>query len=316
MGIVVLTGGVGGSKFLWGLAQEIEPEKLTAVVNTGDDIEMHGLRISPDVDIVTYSLADRGDVDRGWGLAGDTFACLEVLGSYGLPTWFRLGDRDLATHIFRTDALRQGERPTQIADAVRRALGVRARVLPMADDPVVTYILVGDEAPRYLHFQEYLVERGAVDEIRGVEYRGSGRARPTPEVLDALAEAETIFIAPSNPLASIGPILAIPGILPRLGEAKAPIVVVSPVLGGRSLKGPTDKFLRWAGVEVSPLGVARFYQSIPGGVQGMLIDRADEKQADAIEALGIRVEVGDIIMRDAEAKRRVARLALGLREAL
>ena len=314
MGIVVLAGGVGGSKFLWGLAQEMEPEGLTAVVNTGDDLELHGLKISPDVDIVTYSLADRVDVDRGWGLAGDTFSCMEVLGSYGLPTWFRLGDRDLATHIFRTDALRQGQRPTQIADAVRRALGVRARVLPMADDPVVTYILVGGGAPRYLHFQEYLVERGAVDEIRGVEYRGSGRARPTPEVLAALAEAETIFIAPSNPVASIGPILAIPGILPRLGEAKAPIVVVSPIVGGRSLKGPTDKFLRWAGVEVSPLGVARFYQSIPGGVQGMLIDHVDEKQAAAIEALGIRVKVGDIIMRDAEAKRRVARLALSLRE--
>ena len=169
MGIVVLAGGVGGSKFLWGLAQEMEPEKLTAVVNTGDDLELHGLRISPDVDIVTYSLADRVDVDRGWGLAGDTFSCMEVLGSYGLPTWFRLGDRDLATHIFRTDALRQGQRPTKIADAIRRALGVRARVLPVADDPVVTYILVGDGAPRYLHFQEYLVERGAEDEIRGEE---------------------------------------------------------------------------------------------------------------------------------------------------
>ena len=316
MGIVVLVGGFGGSKFLWGLAQEMDPEQLAAIVNTGDDIELHGLRISPDVDTVTYSLADRADVDRGSGLAGDTFSCMEALGGYGLPTWLRLGDRDLATHIFRTDALRQGQRPTWIADAVRRALRVRARVLPMADDPVVTYILVGDGAPRYLHFQEYLVERGAVDEIRGVEYRGSGRARPTPEVLAALAEAETIFIAPSNPVASIGPILAIPGILRRLGEARAPIVVVSPVVEGRSLKGPTDKFLRWANVEVSPLGVARFYQSIPGGVQGMLIDHADEKQAAAIEALGVRVEVGDILMRDAEAKRRVARLALSLREAV
>ena len=316
MRIVVLAGGVGGSKFLWGLAQETEPEQLTAIVNTGDDIEMHGLKISPDVDIVTYSLADRVDVDRGWGFAGDTFSCHEALGQYGLPTWFRLGDRDLATHIFRTHALRQGQRPTQVADAVRRALGVRARVLPMADEPVVTYVLVGDGAPRYVHFQEYLIERGAVDEIRVVEYRGSGRARPTPEVLAALAEAETIFIAPSNPVASIGPILAIPGILRRLGEARTPIVVVSPVVGGRSLEGPTDKFLCWAKVEMSPLGVARFYQSIPGGVQGMLIDRADENQAAAIEALGIRVEIGDIVMRDAEAKRRVARLALSLREAM
>lgn len=314
MGIVVLTGGVGGSKFLWGLAQEMEPERLTAVVNTGDDLELHGLRISPDVDIVTYSLADRVDGDRGWGFAGDTFSCMEVLGSYGRPTWFRLGDRDLATHIFRTDALRQGQRPTQVADAVRHALGVRVRVLPMTDDPVGTYVLVGDGVPRSLHFQEYLVERAAVDEVRGVEYRGSGRARPTPEVLTALAEAETIFIAPSNPVASIGPILAVPGILRQLGKSSAPIIVVCPIVGGRSLKGPTDKFLRWANVEVSPLGVARYYQAILSGVRGMLIDRMDEAQTAAIEALGIRVGVGEIVMQDAEAKRRVARLALTLRE--
>jgi LPPG:FO 2-phospho-L-lactate transferase len=315
MCIVVLAGGVGGSKFLWGLAQEMDPDQLTAVVNTGDDIELHGLRISPDLDIVTYSLADRVDIDRGWGFVGDTFSCMEVLGQYGRPTWFRLGDRDLATHLFRTHALQQGQRLTQIADAVRRALGVRARILPMTDDPVGTHVLVGDGAPRSLHFQEYLVQRGAADEIRGVEYRGSARARPTEEVLTALGEAETIFIAPSNPLASIGPILAVPGIRRRLGEPRAPIVLVSPIVGGRSLKGPTDKFLRWAKVEVSALGVARFYQSVLGSVEGMLIDQADEQQAPAIEALGIRVHVGDIIMRDAEAKRRVARLALRHREA-
>jgi LPPG:FO 2-phospho-L-lactate transferase len=314
--IVVLAGGVGGSKFLWGLARETDPEHLTAVVNTGDDIELHGLRISPDLDIVTYALADRVDSDRGWGFAGDTFSCMEVLGQYGQPTWFRLGDRDLATHLFRTQALRQGQRLTQIADAIRCALGVRTRIFPMTDDPVATYVLVGNGAPRSLHFQEYLVERGAVDEVRGLEYRGSARARPTPEVLSALAQADAIFIAPSNPLASVGPILAVPGIRRRLGEPRAPIVIVSPIVGGRSLKGPADKFLRWAKVEVSPLGVARYYQSVLGTVEGMLIDRADEKQAPAIEALGMRVHVGDIIMPDADAKRRVGRLALRLREAL
>jgi LPPG:FO 2-phospho-L-lactate transferase len=316
MRIVVLAGGVGGSQFLWGLAQETDPEQLTAIVNTGDDIELHGLRISPDLDIVTYAMADLVDVSRGWGFAGDTFACMEVLSRYGQPTWFRLGDRDLATHLFRTHALQEGQRPTQIADAIRRALGVRARILPMTDDPMGTYVLIGDGAPRYVHFQEYLVERGAADDVRGLEYRGSARARPTPEILTALAEAEAIFIAPSNPLASIGPILAVPGIRRRLGEPRAPIVVVSPIVGGRSLKGPTDKFLRWAKLEVSPLGVAQFYQSVLGSVEGMLIDRADEKQASAIEALGFRVHVGDIIMPDAEAKRQVARLALRLREDL
>lgn len=314
MRTVVLAGGVGGSKFLWGLARETDPEQLTAVVNTGDDIELHGLRISPDLDIVTYALADRVDCSRGWGFLGDTFHCMEVLGQYGLPTWFRLGDRDLATHLFRTQALRQGQRPTQVADAIRCALGVRTRILPMTDDPVATYILVGDGAPRSLHFQEYLVQRGGVDEVRGLEYRGSARARPTPEVLGALDRAEAIFIAPSNPLASIGPILAVPGIRRRLDEPRAPIVIVSPIVGGRSLKGPTDKFLRWAKVEVSPLGVARMYQSLLGRVEGMLIDRVDEEQAPAIEALGLRVHVGDIVMTDADTKRRVGRLALRLRE--
>ncbi len=316
MRTVVLAGGVGGSKFLCGLAHEMDPEELTAIVNTGDDIEFHGLRISPDPDIVTYSLADLVDRERGWGISGDTFRCMEGLGCYGQPVWFRLGDRDLATHLFRTHSLRHGRRPTEVADAIRRALGVRSRILPMTDDPVGTYVLVGDGSPQYVHFQEYLVKRGAQDEVRGVEYRGSGRARPTPEVLTALAEAESIFIAPSNPLASIGPILAVPGIRRRLAEPRAPVVVVSPIVGGRALKGPTDKFLRWAKVEVSPLGVAQFYQSVLSGVEGMLIDRADESQTSAIEALGIRVQVGDIIMQDAESRRRVARLAQRLREAL
>ncbi|MEK7204032.1 MAG: 2-phospho-L-lactate transferase CofD family protein, partial [candidate division NC10 bacterium] len=208
MRIVVLAGGVGGSKFLWGLAQEVGEDDLTAIVNTADDIELHGLKISPDLDIVTYTLAGVVDAGKGWGFAGDTFEYLKVMERYGQPTWFRLGDRDLATHVFRTQALREGRRPTQVADAIRRALGVRTRILPMSDDPVETYVLVGDGPPHHVHFQQFLVQRGAVDEIRGIEYRGSARAHATPEVLAALGEAEAIFLAPSNPVASIGPILA------------------------------------------------------------------------------------------------------------
>lgn len=316
MRIAVLAGGVGGSKFLWGLAQEVGEESLSAIVNTGDDIELHGLKICPDVDIVTYTLAGLVDPDKGWGFAGDAFHCMEVLAKYGQPTWFNLGDRDLGTHIFRTHALRQGRRPTEVADAIRRALGVRVRVLPMTDDPVVTHILVGDGPVRSLHFQEYLVQRGAVDEIRGIEYRGSARAHPSPEVLAALREAEAIFLAPSNPVASLGPILAIPGIRECLRRSQAPIVAISPVVGGRSLKGPTDKFLRWAKVEVSPLGVARLYHSSLNGLDGMLIDRADAGEVPRIEELGIRARMEETVMRGPEDKRRVARAALKFVEEL
>jgi LPPG:FO 2-phospho-L-lactate transferase len=316
MRIVVLAGGVGGSKFLWGLAQEMGEESLCAIVNTGDDIEMHGLRISPDLDIVTYTLAGLVGTERGWGFAGDTFECMKVLEKYGQPAWFNLGDRDLGTHIFRTQALRRGQRPTEVADAIRRALGVRAQVLPMTDEPVMTYVMVGNGPTHALHFQEFLVQRKAADEIRGIEYRGSARARPTPEVLAAIQEAEAIFLAPSNPVASIGPMLAVSGIRDALRRTQVPIVAISPVVGGQSLKGPTDKFLRWAKVEVSPLGVAHLYHSALSGLDGMLIDSVDAGEASRIEALGIRVRVGEIVMRGPAEKRQVARVALKFLEAL
>ena len=316
MRIVVLAGGVGGSKLLWGLAQEMDEEPLCAIVNTGDDVELHGLRISPDLDIVTYTLAGLVDTERGWGFAGDTFECMKVLEKYGQPAWFRLGDRDLGTHIFRTQALGQGQRPTQVADAIRRALGVRARVLPMTDDPVMTYVMVGNRPTRAVHFQEFLVQRKAADEIRGIEYRGSARARPTSEVLTAIQEAEAIFLAPSNPVASIGPILAVSGIRDALRSIQAPIVAISPVVGGQSLKGPTDKFLRWSKVEVSPLGVARLYNSALNGLDGILIDTVDAGEVPRIEALGIRVRVGEIVMRGPAEKRHVARMALKFLEGL
>lgn len=316
MRTVVLTGGVGGARFLWGLAQEMDSEALTAIVNTGDDLELHGLRVCPNLDVVTYTLADCADSESGCGLAGDTFGCLQLLSQYGQPMWLRLGDRELATHIFRTHALRQGQRLTEVTDHIRRTLGAGVRILPMADDPVGTYVLVRDGTPRYLHVQEYLVRRGAPDDVRGVEYRGSARARLTPEVLRALTEAETILIAPSNPVAGIAPILAVPGIRKLLGQRRSPVVAISPVLAGRALTGPTDRFLRWAKVEISPLGVAQYYQAILGSVHGMVIDRADEAGAGAIEALGVRVRVGEVVVRTPEGRRQTARLALALRESL
>jgi len=285
-------------------------------VNTGDDIELHGLRISPDLDIVTYTLAGVVDEEKGWGIAGDTFACLGMLAKYGQPSWFNLGDRDLATHIHRTQALRQGRRLTEIVDHLRRTLGVRAQILPMSDDPVGTHVLVGQRELRSLHFQEYLVERGARDEIRGVEYRGSVRARPTPEVLAALGAADVVFIAPSNPVASIGPILAVPGVRSALQALRGPLIAISPVVGGRSLKGPTDRFLQWAKAEVSPLGVARVYRAALSRLTGMMIDRVDTEQAAAIEALGTTVCVDDLVMRSPEDKRRVASAACRFAERL
>ncbi len=312
--IVVLAGGVGGSKLLWGLAQELGPSGLIAIVNTGDDIELLGLHISPDLDIVTYTLAGRVDPRQGWGFAGDSFRCLEVLGRYGAPTWFRLGDLDLATHLARTQALREGRRLTEVTAAIAGGLGVRTPVLPMSDDPVATHVLIRDGTPRAVHFQEYLVRRGGVDEVRGVEYRGSPVARLTPEVRRAVAGAAAILIAPSNPVASIGPMLAIPPLRSLLRRAAAPILAVSPIVGGRALKGPSDKFLRWAGVEVSPAGVAAWYRATLGRLDGLLLDHADAGQREALEGAGTRVRAAATVMASPEDKRRVAREALALLE--
>jgi LPPG:FO 2-phospho-L-lactate transferase len=305
---------VGGSKFLWGLAQEVGPAGLTAVVNTGDDIEILGLRISPDLDIVTYTLAGLVDADQGWGFAGDTFRCLEALGGYGVPTWFRLGDRDLATHLFRTQALREGRRLTEIAAAIAGALGVATPILPMTDDPVATHVLIQDGVLRSVHFQEYLVRRGGVDDVRGVEYQGSPTARATAEVCRAMAAASAVILAPSNPVASIGPILAIPALRALLQAASVPILAVSPIVAGRSLKGPSDRFLRWAQVDVSPAGVAALYRSTLGRLDGLLVDRADAPLQPELESLGIRVRVADTVMARPEDKRGVARETLALLE--
>jgi len=314
MSIVVLAGGVGGSKLLWGLSRELPAAALTAIVNTGDDLELHGLSISPDLDIVTYTLAGLAHPVQGWGIAGDTFRCLELLARYGLPAWFKLGDQDLATHIFRTQALRSGMKLTAVTEAIRRALDVETRILPMSDDPVRTHVLVGEGAVQAIHFQDYLVRRQAAEEVRGLEYRGSARANPSPEVLEALAAARAVILAPSNPLASIGPILSIAALRDRIISGKVPVLAVSPIVGGRSLKGPSDKFLRWAGVEVSPAGVARFYHSLLGRLDGMLIDGADADRRGAIEALETRVGVAATIMPGPDEKRAVARATLALLE--
>ena len=308
--IACLAGGVGASKLLRGLAEVAGQEALTIIVNTGDDIELHGLYISPDLDIVTYTLAGAVDEARGWGIAGDTFTGLKRLEQYGRETWFQLGDQDLALHIHRTDAMRRGVPLSGVADSVRRSFGVRSRILPMSDQPVPTTVIT-DDGP--MHFQEYLVRRGARYAVRGVRFEGVERAEPAPGVLGAIAAAEGIVICPSNPVISIGPILAVPGIREALCDASGPVVAVSPVVGGQSLKGPTDKFLRGLGDDVSATVVARRYQDF---LDLLVLDEQDAAEVPAIEALGIRTRVTKTIMHGLPEKVALARDVLAaLREA-
>lgn len=304
--ILVLAGGVGAARFLEGLVQVVPPASITAVVNTGDDFTLHGLQIAPDLDIVTCTLADLIDREQGWGIAGDTDACMEWLGKLGGPTWFKLGDRDLALHIRRTAMLREGATLSEVADSFRRSLGVAVRIMPMSDDPVPTHILTDAGE---LHFEEYLVQRRAQDAVRGVRFVGVEQARPAPGLLEAIAAAETILIAPSNPVVSVGPILAVPGVRAALEASAAPIVTVSPIVGGAPIKGPAVPLMQAAGMAISALGVAQGYAGL---IDGIVIDQVDADLAEPIRALGLRVAVTDTIMRDAAVKADLARIALQL----
>ncbi len=304
--VVVLAGGVGAAKFIEGVVQVVPPASLTAIVNTGDDFTLHGLTISPDLDIVTCTLADLIDRQQGWGIAGDTTNCMEWLARLGGPSWFKLGDRDLAIHIRRTALLRDGHTLSQVADSFRQTFGVAVRILPMSDDPAPTHIFTSDGE---LHFEEYFVQRGAQPEVRGVRLHAAGLARPAPGVIAALASAEVVLVAPSNPIVSVGPILALPGVREALRATRAPVVAVSPIVGGAALKGPAAPLMHATGHEVSALGVARAYADI---LDGIVIDLVDAALAPAIEALGLRVAVTDTIMRGPVEKAHLATTALAL----
>jgi LPPG:FO 2-phospho-L-lactate transferase len=258
--VVLLSGGTGGAKLARGLADVCDG--LTVVANTGDDVEIYGVHVSPDPDLVTYWLADEID-ERGWGLRGDTWQVMDALAAAGRPHWFRLGDRDLAMCLIRTELLRAGASLTEAHAAVVEALGVTARVLPMSDQPVTTWVQAGG---RELPFQEFMIVERAEGPIDGVELRGVERARPSDGVLQAVAEADAIVIGPSNPVISIGPILALPGMREALRGAPAPVVAVSPFVGGRSVKGPTDAFCDGAGIERSAAGIARAYEDVIDGI--------------------------------------------------
>jgi LPPG:FO 2-phospho-L-lactate transferase len=304
--ITALAGGVGASKLLLGLYDVADPARLAAIVNTGDDITLHGLKISPDLDIVTYTLAGIIDPAKGWGFRGETFHTLKRLAVFGRVNWFNLGDRDLATHIHRTAMLAEGKSLTEAAESIRVALGVKSRILPMSDQSVPT-IIDSDEGA--LHFQEYLVKRRAEPVVRGIRFDGVESARPAPGVLEAIRDADRIIICPSNPLISIGPILAVSGIREALRARRKDVIAVCPIVGGKSLKGPSDKMLAQLGYESSAQSVAKLYADFTGS---FVIDPADKSQVQEIEKLDMKVAVIPTVMNTRADKRKLARALLRL----
>jgi LPPG:FO 2-phospho-L-lactate transferase len=300
--VVALAGGVGGARLAHGLQAHVGAD-LTVVVNTADDTERHGLLVMPDHDTVMYTLAGLDNRELGWGLAGETFAAAEMLERYGEESWFRLGDRDLATHVVRTARLGRGERLTDVCRHLQRSLGVGAEILPMTDGAVRTEVRT-DEG--WLEFQEYFVHRHQAPDVHEVRFKGVEATEATGEVKAAIAAAGALVVAPSNPIVSVAPILAVPGLRAAIDEARArgvQIVAVSPIVGGRALKGPADRMLRSLGHDASAVGVARLYVDL---VDVLVIDRADAALAAAVEDLGIAAIVTDTIMVDDAARARLA----------
>ncbi len=305
----MLAGGVGGARFLRGLSRRTDPRRLAIIGNTGDDEEFFGLHVAPDLDTVLYTLTGQADPDRGWGLAGETFACLGALGRLGEPTWFQLGDRDLATHLWRTARLRAGWPLSRVTRELGRRTGLRATLLPMTDDRVRTF--VHTDRGR-LAFQTYLVRQRARGRVRRVEFAGAARARPAAGVLAALRRSGAIIIAPSNPLVSIGPILGVPGIRRAVERRRAPAAAICPLVGGRPVRGPLHRMLRGLGHEVSPVGIARLYAGL---IDLFVLDGADARFVPRVRGLGLHVLVTDTIMHTpAHAGRLAAAVLDGLGE--
>jgi LPPG:FO 2-phospho-L-lactate transferase len=300
--VVALAGGVGGAKLADGLQAHLGAD-LTVIVNTGDDCERHGLLVMPDHDTVLYNLAGIEQAELGWGIEGDTHAAMDQLGRLGEDTWFALGDRDLALHIARTARLRAGGRLTEVCLGLQRALGVGPRILPMADEPVRTEVETDDG---WLEFQEYFVHRRQMPVVRGIRFRGIETASATDEVTTALAAAELIVICPSNPIVSVGPILAVPGMRAAVAAARArnvPVVAVSPIVAGRALRGPADRMLASLGHEATALGVARLYADL---ADVFVLDRLDAELAAKVAALGSRAVVLDTVMTGDDGRQRLA----------
>jgi LPPG:FO 2-phospho-L-lactate transferase len=307
--LAALAGGVGAARFLAGLVRVVPAADVVAIVNTADDDEFHGLHVSPDLDSVTYALAGASNVTQGWGLQGETFATLDALARYGVSTWFRLGDKDLATHLFRTQRLRAGASLSTVTTEIARAWGVGVQMLPMTDDAVRTRITVRREerASEELTMQEWFVRERAASPVVSVDFAGATEARPAPGVLAALHDADTIIICPSNPVISIGPILAVPGIRDALRERRRRVVAVSPIVGGAPVKGPADRLMLPLGIDVSCVGVARLYAEFCGS---MVIDAVDAARAAEVEAAGTHAVVTDTMMRSPEVAATLAEQTL------
>ncbi len=302
--ITALAGGVGAARFLQGLLAVHPPSDVTIVSNVGDDAEFFGLHVSPDIDIVLYHLAGLADEERGFGLRGDTFHTLDALSRFGYDIWFRIGDRDLATCVTRTDLLRRGRTLSEATGEIARALGVPARVLPVTDNFLRTKVRTRDGV---LDFQEWFVRRGARDPVREILFDGAEQARPAPDVLTAVTDADAVILAPSNPFVSVGPILAVPGVRDSLCQTRAEVVAVSPIVGGATIKGPAAQMLRDQGLDASAVAVGRLYVDF---LDGIVIDSVDADLAPEIEAMGLAVTVTDTIMGSVEKKAALARAVL------
>ncbi len=308
--VTCLAGGVGAARFLEGLARVYPPDRITVIVNTGDDLEYLGTHISPDLDIVMYTLAGIVDDEKGWGIKGDTYHCMEQLERYGAETWFRIGDRDYATHLLRTAHLQQGFTLSEATEKIRTSLGVKVRILPMSNDRVATKVKTSSGV---LEFQEYFVRRKFADKVEDVSYEGASHAVPADGVLPALKKSDAIILCPSNPILSIGPILAVPGIREALAKATGKIVGVSPIVGGKALKGPLDRMMGSLGLEVSPYGVAQLYKGV---LEGFVIDETDRAVTPKILGLGMKVTVTQTVMNSPQAKERLAQETIKLAESL
>ena len=304
--LVVLTGGTGGAKLIEGLSHEVDPAELTIICNTADDFVHHGLNISPDLDTIMYTLAGLSDPEQGWGIRGDTFTVLQQLEKLSGEAWFKLGDRDIATHITRTRLLRDGLELSEVTDLLQRQLHIKSRIFPMSNDGIETRV---DTAEGEISFQEYFVQRRWQPEVRKVFYAGVESSRPVPGALQAIGNAAGIVICPSNPVTSIGPILAVPGIRDALKQATASVVGVSPIIGESAISGPAHKLMAAQGMEPSALGVAKGYADF---LDRFVIDSEDEALTNKLEALGIGVVVTSIRMKSLGDKQRLARQVLAL----
>jgi LPPG:FO 2-phospho-L-lactate transferase len=307
--LVALAGGVGAARFLAGLVRAVPPDEIVAIVNTGDDDEFHGLHVSPDLDSVTYTLAGASNAAQGWGLEGETFATLDALSRYDVPTWFRLGDKDLATHLFRTQRLHAGATLSEVTAEITRAWGLGLTLVPMTDDRVRTRITVARDSghTEEIAMQQWFVGERSESPVVSVRFDGSEQAQPAPGVLEALRTADAIVICPSNPVISIGPILAVPGIRDALVARRERVIAISPIVGGGPVKGPADRLMAPLGMAVSCVGIARAYAEICGA---LVIDEVDAKLAEAVEDAGVRPIVADTMMRSTDIATALARRTL------